>query len=359
MAEPIRISVGETLKEFQEWQEVYVYLDEIRHKWKFIENLNSSRLEGKRALDLLQGCIKITETASGNTKPEEVGRIFGNKIDECASYFSGFFCPTPTMEEILSNPNFDTSAKKLGAMVSCLGVSVDSSPNFDHVIGVVEAAIAAKGLNEQVSESLFRRIDEGHKKQQEKFIEQAKEFDVLKDNLNALETIYNTNLAFKSPSSYWRVKSRRHQKSASNWLLAGVATFFLLALILGIEIFLFLILPANDPRPFPRDISGFWASLPVHAIILIGVTSSLGAFALRFIGKRYSSHMHLREEFEQWAVLSQSLLALMRKDVAFSSAEMQVVLSSIFRPASTGVLGDDRLESGTPENIFQRIFRLE
>jgi hypothetical protein len=162
------------------------------------------------------------------------------------------------------------------------------------------------------------------------------EVETAKAELNRLTSAYNEHMALKSPVAYWQENGDTHHASAKTYLkvLALVVPISVL-LLAGIGWFLL----GSEERP------------PVGHIILFFMFAGLIVWLLRVLSRLYLSHKHLEVDARERIVAAKTYLALIGEGVEAREAERTIIMGTLFRPASIGILHDDAVPASSIELV--------
>jgi F0F1-type ATP synthase membrane subunit b/b' len=201
----------------------------------------------------------------------------------------------------------------------------------------------SKGFRFELSNSVKKQLSQ-YATEVDGFVNQYS--DKLKDaeaKLNSLIATYYQHLALKSPVEYWEENRETHKASARTYLIWLATT----GPICGFIVFSAgWVLIGRDPQPV-------WGH-----IVLFATVAALVVWALRVLMKLYLSHMHLETSARERVVMAKTYLALMSEGVKVGDKERSIVMESLFRPATTGILKDDGLQTSAVE-LLSRLLKSE
>lgn len=205
----------------------------------------------------------------------------------------------------------------------------------------------------------FREINEAHSNAQNSFIEfiRAASESFAKFEIDSKETIssivsqshtdlgkikntYDQYMALSAPVSYWTSKKTFHSKKIPyfrNWtILIGVLGGS--ALIAG-SIALLL----NDIDKVP-----YWK------LTILLLSGTLLFWLLRVMTKLLLSHIHLESDAHEREVMAQTYLALLKEKSGLKEDDKKLILTTLFRPTSSGIINDD----GAPPGVYDALTRI-
>lgn len=200
---------------------------------------------------------------------------------------------------------------------------------FEHFREEAESGLT--GLRER-HEQLSREGKEALEEQATLYHEHLAETEA---ELRRIAETYKSRLGLEAPVQYWRKKARSHRAMAGLSFFAvavsgiGFGSFFLsqVADVLG---------PAEDPG--------------AAEVVILLTLATLGVWAIRIFVRLFFSQVHLNTDAGGRAVMIETFLALLNRDEA-SEEERLLVLNSIFRPSSTGIVKDDSAPPSIPEGV--------
>jgi hypothetical protein len=239
-------------------------------------------------------------------------------------------------------------------------------PEADHARGVIESVLfqngiegltdAAKASTAAYLARLERDTEESRaaaheaREQLRRATQQVTDAAIRLDNQardamnKATSSLEQTEVALlekvrlKAPIKYWADKRKEHRIAAWAWLAAvvvvggtamGGAVFFAV-LMLG---------------PIVENATGdtVEAATPsFSAAVATAVVLGIALWILRLLTKNWMSNVHLAEDARERVAMIQSFLAIMADEGAKLNADDRaVMLSSIFRPASDGIVKED------------------
>lgn len=154
------------------------------------------------------------------------------------------------------------------------------------------------------------------------------------DSIRAVESSYREAMALQAPVEYWTTKANGHKVDEEK-ALHRLFIYFPVALVLITGLFgasaIYLL---SVPQ----------AKLPpgLYVIASAGLASAAGLLFWigRLLTKLYLSEHHLRHDAEERAVMTTTYLALTAEQAA-SDADRQIILTSLFRTTSDGIVKEE------------------
>ena len=161
-----------------------------------------------------------------------------------------------------------------------------------------------------------------------------------------LHKTYDESLALAKPVEYWRKKARSHL-----WLSWA---FGIVALLAGGGVFWLLNNLIHETLRVPDGVKdpvawhpGYWR---LAVMIAAGV---FGVWVIRILVRLFLSHVHLLSDANERVTMALTYLSLLRSDGGLPEKDRQLILQTLFRPASSGVVKDD----GVPLSWIEAITR--
>ena len=154
--------------------------------------------------------------------------------------------------------------------------------------------------------------------------------DAAKKRMAAIEQAYDEQMRLKQPADYWSVLEETYKRSGRIW--AGVTTFAVLVLA-GIA----FVVAYNPPSVLSYTtvtLSG------IKGAVLIGAGISMMIYLINLFVRLCVSSFHLARDARERYQLTYVFLALI-KDQAIKPEDRQLILSSLFSRADTGLLKGD------------------
>jgi hypothetical protein len=198
--------------------------------------------------------------------------------------------------------------------------------------------------NYKLQEDDLRKQFDSHRKNFEVFYKQSQnniELHIKEhtDALDELKKTYDQFMALKAPVDYWTKKQNEHARKVSlfrNWVI-GVGILGGAGLLWAVH------------HIFAADNKiDYWK---IGFFILLG---TLFFWTMRVLVKLLLSNIHLEGDANERVVMSQTYLALLREQSGLNDNDKKLILSSLFRPGTSGIVGDD----GIPPGIYDMVSKL-
>jgi hypothetical protein len=169
----------------------------------------------------------------------------------------------------------------------------------------------------------------------------AQEISETKAHLQAMKDVYEQHMALSAPVEYWNTRA-----TSMFWrmILTGgvlIVGFIVLACVLYAN---FPTLKANEPKAEHR----LW-----ELALLLGTVGIL-AWPLRIVAKIFMSAVHLEADALEKRTMVLSYLAMLKEN-AVTEKQRDIVLASVFRPSTTGIVNDDGLQVGFVETMAKSV----
>lgn len=218
-----------------------------------------------------------------------------------------------------------------------------------------------------------------------------------KEELSSIKRTYEQEFALKASVHYWSNKAIHHRKMSVWFGGAAVTTGILAILVLGASIFFLLhgtdvaserthteaaapasLISTRSSKDSPADSANTKASStesiqsnltetqtgPIRQIEenppwwKLGLLLILATFLIwlvRIIVQLFQSHMHLEGDARERETMLLTYLAMLKENVAPKEDHKLLILQTLFRPASTGIIKDDAAPSTWLEILVSKI----
>ena len=161
-----------------------------------------------------------------------------------------------------------------------------------------------------------------------------------RQELEALTQTYDEKLALQAPVRYWGLQEKYHRGKV---ILFAIATAIAAgAAIVGLVTFAWYVLDQKV------------SELIVGRLITMAVLTTFAIWAVRLCANLFMSHNHLHTDAQERRTMIHTYLALLRKKSALREEERQLILQTLFRPNTTGMIKED---SG-PANLVDLMNRM-
>ncbi|MCA9271671.1 MAG: hypothetical protein KDA31_01365 [Phycisphaerales bacterium] len=183
-----------------------------------------------------------------------------------------------------------------------------------------------------------------------------KSLKIAKREMQTIKSFYTSELALKAPIEYWNKKRKKHRNlSIAYGTLLALGLFTSVIGIVCNSDYLLNIpttsLPVSDELTPPTTIS---TSEPmthtvtnemVHVIARFALFATLVGIAfwvLKIIYRNLLTHQHLATDASERVVMTQTYLSLASDKSIPEDGSLDFILKSLFRPASDGLIKDDK-----------------
>ena len=150
------------------------------------------------------------------------------------------------------------------------------------------------------------------------------------EDLEELKKTYDQYMALKAPVEYWKNKRQKHRDNASllkKWSIGTGATG---AILFTLSALYFL---STEPVSYFK----------VAIFLFLG---TLFFWAMRVLVKLMLSNVHLEGDAHEREVMCQTYLALLRDKTGLEENDKKLILTTLFRPSSSGIMGEDGIPPG-------------
>ena len=198
------------------------------------------------------------------------------------------------------------------------------------------------GSQSEKAEQLQKRLDtlieradsllSAQKKRFDKSIESYDErlentFKKTTDELENITRAYDEKLALHASVRYWGLQEKYHKKMSIGF---GIATVIVAVLVLlGLYQYADHFLAANI------------STIQISKLVTAAILTTFGIWAVRTCANLFMSHTHLRTDAQERRTMIHTYLALLRKGQGPKDDERQLILQTLFRPSTTGMIKDD------------------
>lgn len=363
---------------FRTLEEIEAWLQSERNFWAWLGGQAGQQPAHQLWQNYNQLWNNVTDSIN-NARQRMEQSDFQNYIDQIDSYCQPTYRNNTLFHS--SNPsatfldNLKQEKPLVAACAACYLLGLGINPQLPQSIeGAFEALKFREGITcnidteklrlEELSKS-FSEVREGYKSDlnelQNEFeaiaeaieaarAEQQEKFDTLiKDSetkLTDIQDTYDKKLSLQSSVTYWNNKYKKHLKFSC--VFGIVTALSALAGVYCIKIQLNEVL---------KQAAETTKSSPNADYLRIGMVIILATFVLWFVRilvRILLSHLHLGSDANERVTMIQTYLALLREGNSLQENEKQLILQTLFRPSSDGIVKDD----GAPPSIPEAISRL-
>lgn len=173
----------------------------------------------------------------------------------------------------------------------------------------------------------------------------TKMFSEAEARLGKHETTYYDRLALQSPVRYWKKRASAHRRNS--WIFAALFCGLLVAGVFAIYMLCReFVLPQLEQAGDGEN--RLWA------MGLLLIAAGAVAWPLRLAARLLMSNIHLGTDAEERVTMANVYLSLLRRDGAIAEDDRQLILTSLFRSAATGIVKED----GSPTSSVDMLSRL-
>lgn len=159
--------------------------------------------------------------------------------------------------------------------------------------------------------------------------------------MTAIQNTFREGMAIRAPVEYWENRKAHHDRRASatgKWAFGSMAG---LLAILGASTYWVLSTLGADGKP------------ETWRVALLAIVGALGVWAVRLIVRIFLSHSHLATDAAERVTMIKTYLALLESDKMPSDDDRKLILQSLFRPATDGIVKDE----GLPNPLLEALTR--
>ena len=369
-------------KKFADIDELREFMQSQKDAWAWLEqaaqqdgNLDRVRDLFKEYFTQSDKFIKLYETSSV-TREVQTNLINAFRSQTQTAVIQGFIlAETPDARFVLTLKENKSSQVAAYTLASLTNTQINASNPAAHEgaflankyreqyqlnsVGADHRIFAEK--NKQLSKeitmlqertlALTKEVDEHKIKQASDFKghadKQASDFkitlDETKKKLADFEATFKEKIALQSPVIYWDNKRINHQKAM---YFTGIVTICIAAFAL-----VFFILAAVNFHGF-KEIFGVTMGRSqvgtesellgiIKQISILLAISTISFWLTRLTTKIFISNLHLKMDAEERATMFRAYLSLLFNDKALNDDNRQLILQSLFRPSTTGIIKDD------------------
>ncbi len=161
------------------------------------------------------------------------------------------------------------------------------------------------------------------------------------EELQKVTEAYEQKMALQAPVKYWKDKKTTHHKLARNFSIASGVWLAVSGGVLIATIYAVL----NDLEAGKNP--ALWQSLSLAASAFVVV------WIARILVKITLSHLHLKEDASERVTMAETYLSLLRHEGGPEKGDLELILTTLFRPNSDGLVKDD----GMPPTVMEWMTR--
>lgn len=365
--ESIKISLGKEEKSFRDFDELDAWIEQEVAIWNgFAASLTradistAARDAQKNTVNSFKTQVtQIKGTSDNADRQSRVANLVNDIVNKCGlkklRYISS--C-SPQGQHVLGLAE-DGEKIELAVAVLSYFVATDLQPNdlsSIMVSGLLEGAMFDKGTTKSV-ESERRALSKLRKEWNVKFDEDdtknantlaaaedvkrklgkyradeavafSTAMQVSKDRLAELEDLFFSKIQVDASNSYWAERGKNARVSFALWVV-------LMAVVAGAFATTFI---SMTDKAIQAGVVGEAALLAYGSLLVFAV---VGVGGLRLIAKMLVSALHVNHEAGERVTMIKTYLALLAEESAVTEDERNLILPTLFRPGSTGLLGEE------------------
>jgi len=180
----------------------------------------------------------------------------------------------------------------------------------------------------------------GHMDKHKKLFNEAMES--FRKDLEAEKKKYREEIAEKEAVDYWKAKANTHN-SRIKWYVATIVLLAGLFFFSGYELFdFFRDAIVNETSSMNRELIFSQDGQIRHWVLLFTASAAMMViWLIRIAVRLLFSNIHLAEDAKERATLIQTYLAMERYESVLKPEDKELILPSIFRQSSDGIVKDD------------------
>jgi len=323
-------------KQFQAWQQIRNTVNQARPHLD-TPNAEAQLNAVKNNIMAYYGNIPIQTLHSSTPKAEYIHEV--KETDPVlAAYILGFFIGVPLAQGV---------AKSLeGALEGFLfqkGVRKNVTAEKRALTKLRKEWQASLIEHKTEIGEIQKKVDDKKEEIEKLRMKQQADFDQMvgngKTELENIAQTYDQRLALQAPVQYWSGKKTAHHKLATIYGIAAGAWLAVSGCLLAVATYEVL----NELKPDTHP--ALWQSLTLvlSALVVLFVTRILVRITL--------SHLHLKEDAHERVTMAETYLSLLRHEGGPAKEDLELILKTLFRPTSDGLVKDDALPSPIMEWI--------
>lgn len=168
----------------------------------------------------------------------------------------------------------------------------------------------------------------------------TKTYNDSKDDLERLTRTYDDKLALHASVRYWGIQQKQHQGKVKAYGIALV--IIVLIVIIGLVAFSNIVLDQS------------FSDIKVSKLLTAAVLTTFGIWAVKILANIFMSHMHLSTDAQERRTMMHTYLALSRKGHGPKDEDKQLILQTLFRPSTSGMVKED----AGPTHLVDMVNRL-
>lgn len=165
-------------------------------------------------------------------------------------------------------------------------------------------------------------------------------FDSAKNELERITTTYDAKLSLQASVRYWGLQKKHHDNRTIAFGITLAVSAILV--IIGLLVFSSQFLDVN------------FKEIHISRLVSAAVLTTFGIWVIKILSNIFMSHMHLATDAQERRTMIHTYLALTRKGHGPKEEDRQLILQTLFRPSTSGMVKED---SG-PANLVDMVNRL-
>ena len=168
--------------------------------------------------------------------------------------------------------------------------------------------------------------------------------------LKNIEDAYDKKMALQASISYWENRELDHKNKSKKYMWIGIV-FGLVSILIVYKLFDVMIglealkSSVNIPESMPSVNSPRFklSGMPILAFSVLIFAISILVWIERILIRLLLSQLHLETDAGERVVMIKTYIAMLREGQTTKDDDRRVIIASLFRPNTTGIINDDAL----------------
>lgn len=223
----------------------------------------------------------------------------------------------------------DDWSEKNEALVSSL---YQSQSEHDNLLNALTTTQSEALERVELAKDGFNAALNGVRDNYQKFLKNAD------SSIDSIRETYRKHMSLRASVDYWSAQASEHDEKAKNsftCLISFTIATIALFLCLGIAVLV---------TATPEDLKGSALSLSYgHAVkgLIAALLLSFMIWAIKLSNKTWHIHKHLHQDAKERVTMMKTYLALVSEEKNLKDNDVELILSSLFRPAYDGIIKDE------------------
>jgi len=155
----------------------------------------------------------------------------------------------------------------------------------------------------------------------------TKAYESSRIELEQITATYDDKLALQASVRYWGLQKKHHDTKTIQYGIALAIS--VVAVVVGLILFSNSVLDTS------------FKDIHVSRLITAAVLTTFGIWLVKILANIFMSHMHLATDSQERRTMIHTYLALTRKGQGPREEDRQLILQTLFRPSTSGMVKDD------------------